>query len=61
MFNSTGYVHDRDCGNDLVGLFTCQNLLIVHLKYVKATVLQKDCKKDNSYVTVGYHCLTCHP
>lgn len=41
MFSSDGYVHYHDCGDDLIGLFTCQNLSIVYLKYVKIIVPQK--------------------
>lgn len=51
MFNSTGYMHDRDGGNDLVGLFTCQNLLIVHLKYVKKKKRPQYCKKTVKKIT----------
>ena len=60
-FEGDRYVHYLDCGDNLMGLFTYQNLSSVFLKYAKFIVPQKGCKKeDNTYVTVGYHCLTNH-
>lgn len=40
MFGCDRCVHYLNCGDDIMSIYTCENILTVHIKYVQYTIYQ---------------------